>query len=77
MRTTQLRHWFEKMYATQEKELSCSDCFRLVSVYVDRELAGEDHKTVLKMVRQHLDQCQVCKEEYEILLELAKDELRL
>jgi CRISPR/Cas system-associated protein Cas10 (large subunit of type III CRISPR-Cas system) len=74
MRIKQLKHWIEKIYATQKEEISCSECFRLVSVFVDRELAGEDLNTMLMMVKQHLDLCQVCQEEYEILRELAEDE---
>ena len=74
MGTMQLKRWLERIDATQEEEISCSECFRLVSVLVDRELAGEDLNKTLKMVKQHLDQCQVCQEEYEILRELAEDE---
>jgi TPP-dependent trihydroxycyclohexane-1,2-dione (THcHDO) dehydratase len=74
MRTTQLQQWIIRIYATQDEEISCSDCFRLVSAYVDRELGGEDLGTMLKKVKQHLDQCSVCLEESEFLRKLAEEE---
>jgi len=43
----------------------------MVSAYVDRQLEGQPVETLLPMLKQHLDQCQICHEEYEIILELA------
>jgi hypothetical protein len=74
MRSSRLRRWLERIYATQEVEISCSDCFDLIAAYVERELAREAMHTQLLMVKQHLQQCQVCQEEYELLRELAAAE---
>jgi hypothetical protein len=41
MRTSRLRKWLERIYATQNVEISCSDCFNTIAVYIERELAGE------------------------------------
>jgi predicted anti-sigma-YlaC factor YlaD len=64
----------ERIYATQEVEISCSDCFNLIANYVEREMAGEAVETQLPIVKQHLEQCQVCQEEYELLRELVAAE---
>lgn len=74
MRTSQLKKWLERIYATQEVEISCSDCFNMIAIYIERELAGEAVETRLPMVKQHLEQCQVCREEYKIIRELVATE---
>ncbi len=64
--------WVKRILETEEEEISCSECFDLVSHYVDKELAGASADPVLRRVRQHLQQCRACREEYEILRELAQ-----
>ncbi len=74
MKNLDLERWLRQIYTTEEEELSCSDCFDLISEYVDREL---DHATLdaqMQRVRQHLGQCRVCQEEYEVLHDLASQE---
>ena len=57
---------------TDDEEISCSECFDLVSDYVDREIAGTVPERRLPQLEQHLEQCGVCREEYEILRDLAR-----
>jgi len=57
---------------TQEQELSCTECFDLLPQYVDLEVAGEAPDQQLPLFRQHLEQCAVCREEYETVRELAR-----
>src|SRR5690606_27514864 len=60
------RRWLRQIEQTQEHELSCSDCFEQLSDYVDLELAGEPVAERLPMLRQHLAQCGVCHDEYQV-----------
>jgi hypothetical protein len=70
--TTRLwRQLLRQLEATQDHELSCSECFEQISDYVDLELAGAPVAERLPLLRQHLGQCRVCREEYEVLHELA------
>ena len=57
---------------TADEEISCSECFDLVSEYVDREIAGTLPEHRLGRLEQHLQQCGVCRDEYEILRDLAR-----
>jgi len=57
---------------TADDELSCSECFDLLPQYVDLEVAGQPAETTLPRLRQHLDRCGVCREEYETVRELAR-----
>ena len=57
---------------TQDEELSCSECFEVLPQYVDLEIAGQAPDSRLPTFRQHLEQCAVCREEYEMVRELAR-----
>lgn len=63
-----LRHIWE----TVDQEISCTECFDLVPQYVDLEIAGQVADKKLPRLRQHLNQCGVCREEYEALHDLAQ-----
>jgi len=62
-----LRHIRE----TADDEISCTECFALVPEYVDLEIAGRA-AAAAPALRQHLDRCAVCREEYETLRDLAR-----
>jgi hypothetical protein len=66
------RRLLRQLEETQDQELSCSECFEQLSDYVDLELAGQPVAERLPMLRQHLAQCGVCREEYTVLRELAQ-----
>ena len=57
---------------TEEHELSCTECFDVLPQYVDLEVAGAAPERRLPLFRQHLEQCAVCREEYETVRELAR-----
>jgi predicted anti-sigma-YlaC factor YlaD len=61
-----------QIFQTNEQEILCSECLDLVSDYVDKELAGEAVAQTMAPVKQHLGECRVCREEYEVLRDLAR-----
>ncbi len=63
--------WVRKIFETEEDEISCSECFDLVSRYVDLEQSGTRADEVSRRVASHLNQCKPCRDEYETLRELA------
>lgn len=74
MDQSQFELWVKRILETEDEEISCSECFDLVSHYVDMELAGASAGPVFHRVSQHLNHCRACREEYEILRELAQHE---
>ena len=66
-----LDRWIEQIAKTREREISCSECFDLIAEYVDAELAAQEPTPRMGRVAQHLGQCRVCREEYEVLHDLA------
>lgn len=64
--------WLRNIYETQDEEISCTECFDLISRFVEFEISGGDAATELLPVKQHLDQCRACRDEYEMLRDLAR-----
>ena len=55
-------------------EVSCEECFELLDVYVERELAGEHPERTMPAMRAHLDGCPACREDHESLRDLVAGE---
>lgn len=72
MRNERFEQWLHKIFRTQEQEISCSECFDRVAHFVEVELSGKDAPAQMPEVRQHLDQCPACREEYETLRDLQR-----
>jgi hypothetical protein len=53
-------------------ELTCEECFEMLDVFVDAEIAGDDAAVVVPGMRAHLEGCPACHEDYESLLALVK-----
>jgi hypothetical protein len=66
--------WVQKMWATQDEEISCSECLDLVPAYVDLELATGEAEHRMPRLKHHLDQCRACQDDYRIVLDLARKE---
>lgn len=50
------------------QDLPCSQVFSMLDEYVEKELNGEDAAKLMPLLREHLDLCQDCCDEYETLL---------
>lgn len=74
MKNDHLEKWLKNIYNTQDEEISCSECFDRVAHYVDAEVSGADAATQMPEVKQHIDQCSACREEYEALRDLRRME---
>jgi hypothetical protein len=72
MKRERFEIWLRNIYETHEVEISCTECFDLVSRFVEVEVSGRDVVAELPQVKQHLDQCRACREEYEILRDLRR-----
>ena len=72
MKNDRFERWLRNIFQTEDAEISCSECFDLVSHFVEVELSGEDPAIKIPQLKQHLDQCAACREEYETLRDLAR-----
>ena len=72
MTTPDFNRFLQHIWQTEDEEISCTECFDLVPQYVDLELTAQAPATALPRLKQHLDQCGVCREQYETLRDLAR-----
>ena len=52
------------------EEITCDDLYARLDEYVEREVNKNDAAQIMPVIREHLDQCPGCCEEYEALLEV-------
>ena len=57
---------------TRPDEIGCGNCFEKLNRFAELELAGKSPEEAMPLVRDHLERCNDCREEYEALLEALK-----
>jgi hypothetical protein len=72
MNRDRFERWLRNIYETQDEEISCTECFDLVSRFVELEASGQDAAAQMPQVKQHLNQCPACRDEYETLRDLRR-----
>lgn len=53
---------------TRTEELGCDECFEMLDRFVETEIADRDAAAAIPLVKDHLDKCGDCRQEYEALL---------
>jgi hypothetical protein len=72
MKRRRFEVWLRNICETQDDEISCTECFDMLSHFVERESSGGDVATELHQVKRHLDQCRACRDEYEMLRDVVR-----
>jgi hypothetical protein len=57
-----------------QPEVDCDTCFDVLDRYVELEIAHADAETAVPGMRAHLAGCGACREEYEGLVALLRDD---
>ena len=55
-----------------DPELSCDECFELLDVYVELELADRAADVEMPLMRAHLNGCSACRDDHDSLLALVQ-----
>lgn len=55
----------------RREELTCEEIFSKLDEYVECEVDSKDAARVMPLIREHLDICHECCEEYEALLDVV------
>jgi hypothetical protein len=53
-----------------DEEITCEDLYTRLDEYVEREVDQNDAAQIMPVIREHLDLCPGCCEEYEALLDV-------
>lgn len=56
-----------------EHEIGCDECFEELHEFAEMELAGKSPEEAKPLVKDHLDKCGSCREEYQALLEALQN----
>ena len=54
------------------EEMSCDEMFDRLDEFVETEVESHDAEKLMPLVREHLDMCSECEEEYEALLDILE-----
>lgn len=58
---------------TQDTELSCDEVYALLDQFTELAAHGEDVAQLMPLVKQHLDMCPDCQDEYKVLESIVKN----
>jgi hypothetical protein len=58
--------------STRDEELTCGHCHEELDHFIEMKLEGKDAVEAMPLIEEHLNRCQACREEYEVLLEAIK-----
>ena len=53
-----------------DEDMSCSQLYEKLDEYVEREMSKKDAAELMPLIREHLDFCPDCCDEYEALLDV-------
>ena len=58
--------------SVREEDASCDEVYARIDEYVEREVDKKDAAQLMPLVREHLDMCSECCDEYEALLDILE-----
>jgi len=58
--------------SVREDDVPCDEVYARIDEYVEREVNKQDASQLMPLVREHLDICSECCEEYEALLDVLE-----
>ncbi len=67
--TTTLKKVLMSLSITHDEEMTCGECYQEVDQYVDMLNEGKSPSEILPMVKNHIEICPPCREEFEALME--------
>jgi hypothetical protein len=59
--------------SVREEEVPCDEIYQRLDEYVEREVSKKDAAQLMPLIREHLDICSECCEEYEALLNVLNE----
>ena len=65
---TMIEQLIRSLANSNEDELSCNEVYDLLDQYAESHLRGEDAERLMPLLKEHLDVCHECCDEYEALI---------
>ena len=67
-----LKKLISKIPHTHENEIGCGECFDELHNFAEMELDGKSPEIAMPLIKEYLDNCGECRQEYQALLEAVK-----
>ncbi len=67
-----VQHFLRILDDVRADDIPCSEVFSKLDEYVEKEFNGEDVSRLMPLLKEHLDICQDCCDEYEALLNILE-----
>jgi len=67
-----MQEMLRSLAMTEEREIACDEVYAVLDEFVEAVQRGENPLIFMPLVRQHLDMCPDCREEYEALLSMLQ-----
>ncbi len=67
-----LKNLIKSAQMAADYEIGCDECFDELHEFAELELAGKSPEEAKPLVKDHLDKCGSCREEYQALLEALR-----
>ena len=68
-----IRKMMNSIRLTHENELTCGHCYDELDKFIEMKLDGLNAEEAMPLVKEHLERCAACREEYEILLKALQE----
>ena len=65
-------HLMKRLEMTMENAYSCEEAYALLDEYVEMVASNQEAKKLMPLVKNHLDMCPDCRDEFEILLHVLQ-----
>lgn len=62
----------DRLLGSSAPDIGCEQCFQLLDIYVEAELAAKDAEREVPGMGAHLEGCPACAEEHDSLRELLE-----
>ena len=69
LNTDILKKMLRAVIMTKEHEVGCGESYEKLDRFIEMKLEGRSPEQDMPLVKEHLDRCQDCREEYEALLD--------
>jgi hypothetical protein len=68
-----IRELIRSLESTQDDECSCDDVYALLDQYAEIQIRGEDAARLMPLLKEHIESCDECHDEYEALLRVLEN----
>lgn len=72
LKSEQIDQLLKMIQATRDVEITCPECLDELDKYTQRVLDGEPIEGILDRVREHLEDCPCCANQYKLVLETLR-----